>query len=319
MHFLIYTVLYWQSFSGLRFTAISFHCYRKRKTKATESLQSRSARSTVRTVGDYDIYETIDDLSRHGSRYSKTGGYSQGYTDAYSSVSVDNFVPRQKHKPSYDKTIPEDDYNRITLRTSHEIPQDPDYARLHSDTDSGVVDTFAILHTNSSEENEVDGIDNTANSTERSTNNSTEYERTRSSATQVGKIAEIKPPLKRKDSYEMPVLTTKPDEAVETVDSGYSKPFKLKREENKQNDAVGGGTETPEKRDIDRKTIDIVSSTGIANTIADGYEEVRPVSITENASSAKDDLNTPDHEKEIVIIDIPLPKRNGGDSDSDSD
>ena len=304
------TVVVWK-----RLSAFSFHCYRKRKTKATESLQSRSARSTVRTVGDYDIYETIDDLSRHGSRYSKTGGYSQGYTDAYSSVSVDNFVPRQKHKPSYDKTIPEDDYNRITLRTSHEIPHDPDYARLHSDTDSGVVDTFAILHTNSSEENEVDGIDNSANSMESSTNNSTEYERTRSSANQV-----IKPLLKRKDSYEMPVLTTKSDETVETVDSGYSKPFKLKREETKQNDAIGGGTDTSDKRENDRKMIDIVSSTGIANTIiGDGYEEVRPVSVTENASSAKDDVNTQDHEKEIVIIEIPLPTRNGCNSDSDSD
>ena len=316
MNFLIYTVVYWQSFSGKRFIAFSFHCYRKRKTKATESLRSRSARSTVRTVGDYDIYETIDDLSRHGSRYSKTGGYSQGYTDAYSSVSVDNFVPRQKHKRSYDKTIPEDDYNRITLRTSHEIPHDPDYARLHSDTDSGVVDTFAILHTNSSEENEVDGIDKTANSMERSANNATEYEQTRGSANDEGETEAVIPPLKRKDSYEMPALNTKSDE---TVDPGYSKPFKLKREENKQNDAIGGGTEASEKRENDRKTIDIVSSTCIANTIGDGYEEVRPVSATENVSSARDNLNTQDHEKEIVIIDIPLPKRSRDDSDTDSD
>ena len=93
----------------------------------------------------------------------------------------------------------------------------------------------------------------------------------------------------------------------------------MKREENKQNDAIGGGIETPEKRENDRKTIDIVSSTGIANTIGDGYEEVRPVSVTENASSAKGDLNTQDHEKEIVKIDIPLPKKSGGDSDSDSE
>ena len=130
-------------------------------------------------------------------------------------MSVDNFVPRQKHKPSYDKTIPEDDYNRITLRTSHEIPQNPDYARLYSDTDSGVVDTFAILHTNSSKENEVNGIDITANSMERSTDNTTEYERTRSSANAVGKTEAVMPPLKRKDSYEMPVLTTKLDENVD--------------------------------------------------------------------------------------------------------
>ena len=291
----------------------------------------------VRTVGDYDIYETIDDLSRHGSKYSKTDGYSQGYTDAYSSVSVDNFMPRQKHKTDYDKTTTEDDYNRITLRTSHELPShDPDYARLHSDNDSGVVDTFAILHTNNSEENEAGGIDNTANETEKVTNNETEYNHTTDIADESkGGTSEVKPTLNRKDSYELPVLSKK---LHENMDTGYSKPFKLKREE-KQNETIGNGTEAPkatanivenetnaskngyteapQKQENDGKTVDIVANEANkgAHIIDYGYEEVM---VMDDASSAKDDAHIQNHDKEVAIVDIPLRKRNCDDSDSDS-
>ena len=193
---------------------------------------------------------------------------------------------------------------------------DPDYSRLNCDTDSGVVDTFAILHTNSSEENETDDVDNTINSRGRTTNSVSVYERSRDRVNTAGETGPVKPALKRKDSYEIPVTETKLDE---TENSEYSKPVKFKREENKQNDAVVGGDETShdetsQDHENYRETTESETSPGVRYNIDDGYEEVVPVSVTGNRSSMKDDLNT-----QNVTVAIPLPKRNGDNTGSDSD
>ena len=103
-----------------------------------------SVRGFENDVVNEGIYDTIDDLSRQNSSYSKDRNVSQGYTDAYSAPQL--YSTTNKHNSKYNIFgSSDDDYNRINLQRTNEIVHSVDYSRLSSGTDSGVGDSMGLI------------------------------------------------------------------------------------------------------------------------------------------------------------------------------
>lgn len=295
--------------------------FRKRKTRKS----SLKPKRTVRTVGDFDVYDTIDELSRQGSKYSKTAEY----TEAYSAVPIGDIIPWPVSE--YNKVTEEDDYNRINLR-KYEVKRDPEYSRLHSDADSGVGDTFGTLHINTGEDSEDDTGHDLNNSENKNTKEGKDSAHPESvDAKAAGE--RISGNLKRTHSCEKPNTETSVDD---NTDSLYSKPLKSRmghkhdddmevKEEIKFHQAKTGRRnelESEKNKTIanikldniisDYEEVNPVSSTaykGVNPVSSTAYEEVNPVSSNENGGSMTNNLSGG----------IALPKRKADSALSDSD
>ena len=124
-------------------------CRKKKRSKSRRvSVRSSANQMSVRgfdnDVVNEGIYDTIDDLSRQNSSFSKDRNVSQGYTDAYSAPQL--YSTTTKHNSKYNIFgTSDDDYNRINLQRTNEIVHSVDYSRLSSGTDSGVGDSIGLI------------------------------------------------------------------------------------------------------------------------------------------------------------------------------
>lgn len=191
--------------------------FRKRKRRSKQLAHQPSFnQSTVRGRNNEAIYDTIDDFSRQGSKYSKSGTDAQGYSDAFSASPNYNSAPgRMSNYNTIGAT--DDDYNRINLRR-HKVSHDPDYNRLPSDTDSGRGDSSGILQMNSNDDVNTDRIsDNFALSVLNDSKTNVTNNANTSSDTEIINTEQTAENtnngLKRTDSYETPEIKLNTNES----------------------------------------------------------------------------------------------------------
>ena len=275
----------------------------------------------MRGISNEDVYDTIDDISRQSSKYSKTGTNTQGYSDAYSPAPKHTYAIRH-----ITDAIADDDYNRINLRV-HEVSHDPEYNRLQSDTDSGVVDSFGISQINANDDSTSDRIsDNTelpvlnGNKTY-VTNNMNENCDNLNTEREENKTAEVR----RRDSYEIPEMNAKIKETKTSDHGGLNNIEKGDREIHHDENSLKSTTQKNGKRRDSYETPSIQTDISLkVNTCVSDYETAISASSIENPSAESADYTKVEikyeneDEKTTDNVTVALPHSNL-DSDSDSD
>ena len=277
----------------------------------------------MRGISNEDVYDTIDDFSRQSSKYSKTETNTQGYSDAYSAAPKHTYAIRH-----ITDAIADDDYNRINLRV-HEVSHDPEYNRLQSDTDSGVVDSFGISQINANDDSTSDRISdhtelpvfngnktyvtNTMN--ENCDNINTEREEENKNAG-----------VRRRDSYEIPEMNANITETKTSDHGGLNNIAKEDREIHHDENSLKSMTQKNGKRRDSYETPSIQTDIGLkVNTCISDYETAISASSIENPSADSADYTKVEikyeneDEKTAENVTVALPHRSNSNMDSDSD